>query len=189
MLISPQEWLEILNFQGGEMYPDIGYRGTISGVIADLNSDYQVDLSSTSNIDRVKEVYLEDSDGDKFPYDNWIYNKEIQILELDPETSKSATRDLPDYVNYVIVWVGFLPEFTKTSEVLVLDPPKLVLFQKICIKEALFRILNDHSKLDRYRTLVGRTNEYALMAQIRDLTNEIEIKKRTLTDTKPIRTF
>ena len=189
VLISALEWMEILNFQSGEMYPDVGYRGTLEGAIADLNSDYQVDLSAVDNIDKVKEVYLVDSDGDKFPYDNWIYNKEVQLLELDPKSSKTATLDLPDYTNYFIAWIGFVPEFAKTASIIVLDPPKLVLLQKICIREALFRILNDHAKLDRYRTLVGRMNEYALMAEIRDLTNDIEIKKRNLTDTRPLRTF
>lgn len=189
IVLSAQEWLEILNFHSAELYPDIGYRGTESGNVADLDSEYQVDVSSISGLEDIKEVFLEDSDGDQFPYDNWIYNKELGFVDLDPETSKTPSLAISDYTKYHIVWQGFVPEFTKTSETISLDPPKLALLQKICQKEALRRILFDHAKLDRYRTLVSRMNEYALMAIIRDLTTEIELGKRKLADTHPVRSF
>lgn len=188
-IMSAQEWLEILNFQAGELYPEVGYRGTVTGNIADLATEYQVDLNSQTDLEDVKEVYLEDFSGDEFLYDNWIYNKERKLLDLDPESSKTQGMAVSNYLKYHIIWIGYVPELTNTGADIILSPPKLVLLQKICIKEALSRILNDHAKLDRYRTLVSRMNEYALLAMIRDLTTEIELKKRRLVDTHQVRSF
>lgn len=188
-VVSPQEWLEILNFQSGELYPEIGVRTTTSALISTLTSEYQVDLSALTNLEEVIEVFVDDASGNKFLYDNWIHEKEAQILDLDPESSKAPSRAIANYTNYHIIWAGYLPEFVKTSTTISLSPAKLVLFKKICTKEALYRILNDHAKLDRYRTLVGSMNEYALLAMVRDLSTEIEIKKRKLVDTHPVRSF
>ncbi len=188
-VISAETWLEILNFQAGELYPEIGYRGTTSGDISDLNAEYQLSLSGSSNLENVLEVELGDADGFKFPYDNWIYNKDSKVIDLQPRSSRDPVMGIGSYSTYHIYWVGFIPEVTNISTDIVIESPKLVILQKICIKEALSRILNDHAKLDRYRTLVSRMNEYALLAMIRDYTTEIEIKKRRLVDTHPLRTF
>lgn len=188
-VISADTWLSILNFQAGEMYPEIGYRGTITGNVGDLNDEYQLSLSAYTDLAEVLEVHLEDADGFKYPYDNWIYNSEIQLLDLEPSSSKTPSLVIGNYSKYHIVWAGFVPEIANTGTDIALSPPKLVVLQKICIKEALNRILNDHAKLDRYRTLVGRMNEYALLAMIRDLTTEIEIKKRRLVDTHAVRSY
>ena len=70
-----------------------------------------------------------------------------------------------------------------------MDKSKLALFRKICIREGLRRVLMDHTKLDRYRTLVGRANEYAILAIIRDMTAEIEMDKNKLSNSNAIKVF
>lgn len=188
MVIRPEEWLELLNFQSGELFPEIGYRGKLT---VDVPTTDRVDLSGTTykNLYTVKEVYLQDSDGKNFLYDNWIYDRELEELNLNPVTSKVSDMSPGDYKKVVIIWQGYLPTFTKITEEIDLPNPKLVLLEKVCIKEALRRILFDHAKLDRYRVLVSRMNEYALMAIIRDLSTEIEISKRRLVDTHEIRSY
>ena len=191
MVILPEEWRDILNFQAGELFPEIGYRGSSTVDAPSDSSGYQIDLSGETyaNLEDIKEVYLQDSTGKKYPYEDWIFNKEIKLLELDPSTSKTKGIDPADYEKVIIVWQGFMPTLAKDSESISLSPAKLALLKKICIKEAMRRVLLDHTKLDRYRTLVGRTNEYALLAMIRDLTTEIELGKRRLADTHQVKTF
>lgn len=184
--------MDILNFEGGELFPEIGYTGNSTGTITALyaaSTQYQLDLSAVTGIQGVKEVYLVDSDSNKIPYNSWIWNQDSLILELDPNTSKPKTMAIASYTSYYVVYFTTLPTFTKTDATISLNTAKLSLFKKICLKEALGRILNDHAKLDRYRTQVGRMNEYALMAMRRDLTTEIELSKRKLVDTHPTRSF
>lgn len=183
---SPEDWLEIINFQGGELFPEIGYRGKVT---LDIPSSNRIDLSSYESLYSVKEVYLQDSNGKNFPYDNWIFNRELKELDLNPTSSKTSGMSPSDYKKVVIIWYGYLPTFTKFTDNIDLPPPKLVLFKKVCIREALKRILFDHAKLDRYRVLVSRMNEYALMAAIDRLSTDIEITKRKLTDTHEVRSF
>ncbi|MCK4307100.1 hypothetical protein KAW50_02610 [candidate division WOR-3 bacterium] len=190
-VISAQEWIEILNFQAGELYPEITYRGTITGTITSLGTSYQLDLSGSEydNLEQIKEIYLVDSNGFKYPYTNWVFEKDIKLLFFDPETDSSSTISLTSYTSYIVVWMGYIPEIDETQDTIDLDLPKLTVFKKICIREALKRILYDHAKLDRYRTLVTRMNEYALMGILRDLTAEIELGKRKLADSRRVISF
>lgn len=191
LVIDAESWKEILNFQAGELFPEIGYRGSATVSAPTNEAEYQVDLSGATyvNLEEVIQVYLVDSEGKKKLYEHWIYNKEIQMLDLKPESSKIMDMDAADYSQVLIVWQGFMGTIAKDRDDVNLNPSKMALLKKICIKEAMRRILLDHAKLDRYRTLVGRTNEYALLAMIRDLTTEIEIGKRRLTDTHLVKTF
>jgi len=191
IVMTPEEWTDILNFQAGELFPEIGYKGTSEFDPPSGGSGYQIDFSTVTyaNLEDVKEVYLKDSNGNKLPYDNWIFDKKLKLLDLNPSTSKPSLMDPADYSKVIVIWQGFLPTVGKYSEDIDLSPAKIALLKKICIKEAMRRILLDHTKLDRYRTLVGRTNEYALLAMIRDLTTEIELSKRRLVDTHSVRTF
>ena len=191
IVMPPEEWKEILNFQAGELFPEIGYKGTFEIAAPTTESEYQIDLSGSTYVDLedIKEVYLKSSNGLKHFYDNWTFDKRLKLLDLNPSTSKESLMDPASYSNIVIIWQGFLPTVGKYSEAIELSPAKIALLKKICIKEAIRRILLDHTKLDRYRTLVGRTNEYALLAMIRDLTTEIEISKRRLVDTHSVKTF
>ena len=188
VLINGQEWLEILNFQSGELFPEIAYEQTVTEKISDLGTEYQLDLSSYT-FEQVKEVFVEDNNGNKYPYDNWVYWSSQQILDLDPETSRTPSISIGSYKNVMVILQGPLPEYTRTSTTINLSLPKLNILKKVCVREALLRTLNDHAKLDRYRILTGRMNEYALMAMIRDLTTTIELEKRKLTDTKQVFAF
>ena len=188
VLINGQEWLEILNFQSGELFPEIAYEQTVTEKISDLGTEYQLDLSSYT-FEQVKEVFVEDNNGNKYPYDNWVYWSSQQILDLDPETSRTPSISIGSYKNVMVILQGPLPEDTRTSTTINLSLPKLNILKKVCVREALLRTLNDHAKLDRYRILTGRMNEYALMAMIRDLTTTIELEKRKLTDTKQVFAF
>lgn len=191
LVISVEDWRDILNFQAGELFPEIGIRGSAEINAPTDAASYQIDLSGSTykDLEEVKQVFLKDTAGKQFLYENWIYNREIQLLDLNPQSSKIPEKDPADYDKVIVVWQGYMPEVSKDTDVVDLKPPKLALLKKICIKEAMRRILLDHTKLDRYRTLVGRTNEYALLAMIRDLTTEIEIGKRRLVDTHSVRTF
>jgi len=189
--MKPDDWLEIINFQGGELFPEIGFRGSLSKTVVSLGTTYQVDLSESiySSIAGIKEVWVEDSDGKKTIFDNWIWNKELRFLDLDPQTSQAATISISSYSTVYIVWFGFLPTYTKYDEDVELSSAELILFQNVCKKEALNRILYDHVKLDRYRTLVGRSNEYSIMSMISNLEVTIESRKRKLVDTHQVRTY
>ena len=192
LVVEATEWKDILNFQAGELFPEIGYKSSSEFDAPTTGSEYQIDLSGDSyvNLEDVKEVYVEDSNGIKYPYDNWTYDKKLKFLDLNPSSSKIPDTDPAGYSKIIVVWQGFLPTLGQdTATNIELTPAKLALLKKICIKEAVRRILLDHTKLDRYRTLVGRTNEYALLAMIRDLTTEIELSKRRLVDTHAVRTF
>ena len=189
LVTKPEDWQDIINFGGGELFPEIGFRGTITKTIASLGTVYQVDLSSYTSISGIKEVWVEDSDGKKSIFDNWVYNKELNFINLEPDSSKTATRTIAYYSNIYIVWFGFFPTYTKYSDTVELNPAEQVLLRNVCQREALSRILFDQTKLDRYRTLVGRTNEYSIMRMISNLEVTIEMKKRRLVDTHEVRTF
>jgi hypothetical protein len=186
-----QDWLDILNSQSSELYPEIGYMGTKTDTIANLyaaNNEYQLDLSTIIGIKGVKEVFLIEN-SKSYPYANWIYHEDRKMLEMMPATSKIQEKYPGDYTSYSVIYFTLVPEFTQTGTTIALDNDQIAILQKVCIKEAVSRILNDHIKLDRYRTLIGRMNEYALMAMKRDLTTEIEITKRKLVNTHPVRAF
>jgi len=191
IVITVEEWKDILNFQAAELFPEIGYRGKAEFNVPTQASEYQIDLSGTTyaNLEDVKEVFLRDANNVVSPYHDWVFNKELKLLDLNPETSKIKEKDPADYSKVIICWQGFMGTIAKDSDLIELSAAKIALLKKICIKEAVRRILLDHTKLDRYRTLVSRTNEYALLAMIRDLTTEIELGKRRLSDTHAVRTF
>jgi len=188
-VITAMDWLDILNFQSGELYPEIGYRGQVEFNAPTSAAEYQIDLSSFSNLEAVKEVYVKDTEGKEFLYDNWIFDKELKLLDLKPHASKLQTIDPAEYEKVIVIWFGYFPIATTLTAKIDLTPPKIILLEKVCIREALRRILFDHAKLDRYRILVGRMNEYALMAMIRDYTTEIELTKRRLVDTHSVKSF
>jgi len=191
LVITPEEWKDILNFQAGELFPEIGYEGSATLTVPTDDASYQKDLSGTAyaNLSDVKQVYLVDSNGKQTPYEDWIFDKGSKVLDLNPSSSRQIDLDPAEYDSINIVWQGFMPTIAKDEDAIDLTPPKMALLKKICTKEAIRRILLDHTKLDRYRTLTGRTNEYALLAMIRDFTTEIEIAKRRLIDTNLVKTF
>ena len=191
LVVSPEEWKDILNFQMGELFPEIGYNQTSTFNVSTISQNLQIDLSGVvfQDLEDVRDVYLEDYDGKRTPYDNWVYFKDIKSLDLDPASSKMPDISPLDFEKVIVCWEGFVPEQTALSNILSLTPAHLALLKKICLREAIRRVLLDHTKLDRYRTLVTRANEYVLLATIRDYTTEIELAKRRLVTTHKVRTF
>lgn len=187
VVISAEEWLDILNFQGAEMSPEVGCRH-VSEV--DWTGKYQISLDTENfkGVENILEVFLQDEGDQLYKYDNWVYHRDLKMLDLSPSTSGSSV-DPASYKKIKIVWWSPLPTFKSYRDELNLSPIQLPLLLKVCVREALRRILNDHAKLDRYRTLVGRMSEYSLMAMIRDLTTEIEMAKRKYRNTLPLETF
>jgi len=191
-VFSSQEWFEILKFQVAELYPEIGFTGTKEDTIDNLyaqSDEYQLDLSSIDNLEDVKEVFLLDSDGNQESYDNWIFDKDTKILDLDPSTSKIPDKSLQSYSSYKVVYILSRPEIASLQSNIELSPAKLNILKDICVRAALEALLNDNTKLDRYRVLVGRMNEYALMAWIDRLSTQIELYKRKLVDTHPVKSY
>lgn len=194
------DWLDIINDNGGELSPDVLFDHSTEIAYSTLDSaTLEVDMSSTTTyegLQEVKSIYLEDANDKQWPYDNWTFNKDTKILYLDPESEVGNTRALlsttvfpsDTYDTIVINWQGDIPD-TAGDGSIDLDKPELALFRKICIREGIRRTLLDHTKLDRYRTLVGRANEYTLLATIRDMTGEIELDKAKLTNTNTVKTF
>jgi hypothetical protein len=196
MVIPAEEWVQILNSQASELAPEVLFEhvATINWETApNLNkTSYEIDLSDTTNyegIDRVKKVYLVDSNSERFEYDNWVFDKAAKILRLDPATYASPDRfPSGNYPNIAITWLGYIPVIQGDDSIEV-SRGHIGLLKKVCLREALNRILMDHTKLDRYRTLVGRMNEYVLIAMARDLGTEVAASKGKLSNSNSVRTF
>lgn len=190
MATSVDEWKEILNAQAAEIFPEIGYRGSTTVTIdSTLRKTWQINLISETNLEGIVEVFAEDEDGKLWPYEDWVFLKEKKILDLYPETYKTGRKDLSQYKELYIIWKGFMPTIAKDSDAIDLNAAKISLLKDVCVKEALRRSLFDMTKLDRYRTQVGRMNEYQLLAVIRDLERKIELQKRRLVDTHEVTSF
>ena len=192
VVITNQDWLQIMSSQAGEMFPEIATESTTDITYSTLTTTYQVDMSGSgySGIQAVKSVYMINSDGRLVPFTNWVYHDEVKVLDLNPESSSEFNTYFSDvsYQTVRIVWLKIMDDFTENATVN-LDGSELDIFRKICVKEAINRILMDHFKLDRYRTLVGRSNEYVMMAQARSLAMEIEMRKSKITRSNKIRSF
>lgn len=190
LAVTIDEWKDILNAQAAEIFPEIGYRGSTTVTIdTTLKKTWQVDLSSETNLEEVLEVLAEDKDSKLWPYTDWVYLKEKKRLELYPKTYKEDRLDLTEFEKLYVIWKGFMPTIAKDADTIDLNPAKISLLRKICVKEALRRALFDMSKLDRYRTQVGRMNTYEMLALVRDLTAEIELQKRKLVDSHRVESF
>lgn len=196
---SAVEWIEVINTSGGELSPDIlfEYSTTIdySTLDATVNEVDMSDGSTYEGLYKIKTVYLENSDGKSYIYNNWSYDRDTKILSLMPRDDSNYVdnivgdvRPSGSYPTIKINWLGDIPD-TAGDGSIALPKPRLALFRKVCIREGLRRILMDHTKLDRYRTLVGRTNEFSLLATIRDLTAEIELEKTKLTNSNTVKVF
>lgn len=193
------DWIEIINSNGSELSPEILFENTSTIQFSTLDSTTQdVDMSSATDYEglyKIKTVYLEDSNGKRFIYNNWSFDKSENILSLLPrddasyiDTIVGDVRPSGSYPTIIINWMGDIPD-TRGDGSINLSKPRLTLFRKVCVREGLRRILMDHMKLDRYRTLVGRANEYSLLAIIRDMTSEIELDKSKLTNSNSVKVF
>lgn len=189
-VFKPQEWIDLINFQTAELFPEIAVETTYE-ISSSTVTNYIIDFSSStySNLDNIKSVYLRNTDGKRIPYDNWIFSKTLSQLNLNPLSKKASDYDPSDYDTIIVVAHEKVPTIVDDSTEINLTTGQLNVLKRICIKEALTRVLLDQTKLDRYRTLVGRTNEYALLGIIRDLTLQIERDKSKLINTNPVRSF
>jgi hypothetical protein len=142
-----------------------------------------------TGVESIKDVYLIDSNGKEWPYDNFVYDRIKKTIDLDPQTNKD--QDLypgEEYPSVKVNWLSRLGTVTMSS-IVTLGRAEVSLLKKICIKEGLSKILLDHTKLDRYRTLVSRSNEGVLLAIITNFTNEIELAKKKLNNINSVRSF
>ena len=188
-VFSVAEWFNILSFQIGELFPEIAITDSTTGDLSSIEDNYQLDLSSISNIHDIKRVTLTDSDGNDAPYSNWVYNSDTKVLDLDPTTSKAPDKSISAYSTYEVVYFLESPTLSNTESDIDLSAARLNVLKDICVRAALEQILNDHIKLDRYRTYVGKMNEYALMAWFDRLSTQIELYKRKLANTHPVRAY
>jgi hypothetical protein len=190
IVTSNMDWLSIINREGAELFPEITIKKTITVAFSSINSTtLELDMSSYTGIRDVEKVDAVDSDGKSYYFDNWIYDENRKILLLNPDSNIDPTLILSSsYPNIKITYKCSWVDVNGLS-VVDLETEHQGLFRKICIKAAINGVLYDHTKLDRYRTLVGRANEFTLLAIIRDLTAEIELKKSKLTNKNIIRTF
>ncbi len=199
VVIKAVDWLEIINSNGSELSPEVLFEYTASVAYSDIDSTTnEVDMSSSTDypgLSSIKSVYLKDNDDKAFVYHNWTFDRNTQILYLMPRDDDvyvdevtGAPRPSSTYSTIVINWLGELPDIIGTSSI-TMTKPRITLFRKICVREGSRRVLMDHIKLDRYRTLVGRANEYTLLAILRDMTAEIELDKGKLTNSNTVKVF
>ncbi len=199
VVIKAVDWLEIINSNGSELSPEVLFEYTASVDYSDLDSTVnEVDMSSSTDypgLSSIKSVYLKDTNDKSFIYHNWTFDRDTQILYLMPRDDDvyvdditGAPRPSNTYSTIVINWLGELPDIIGTSSI-TMTKPRITLFRKICVREGSRRVLMDHIKLDRYRTLVGRANEYTLLAILRDMTAEIELDKGKLTNSNTVKVF
>lgn len=195
MITSETEWLDVINTEGDNLYPDVlldntaAFTWNTSNEINETN--YTIDLSGATytEVESIKDVYLVDSNSKAWPYDNFVYDRITKKIDLDPQTNKD--QDIfpgEDYPTIKVNWQSRLGTITFASTVN-LGRAETSLLKKICIKEGLQKILLDHTKLDRYRTLVSRSNEGVLLAIINSYNLEIDLAKRKLNNINSVRSF
>lgn len=195
MITSDTEWLDVLNTEGDNLYPDVLLENTATftwATSAEINkTNYTIDLSGTTytGVESIKDVYLVDSNSKEWAYDNFVYDNITKKIDLNPQTNKD--QDIfpgEDYPTIKVNWQSRLGTITFASTVN-LGRAETSLLKKICIKEGLQKILLDHTKLDRYRTLVSRSNEGVLLAIINSYNLEIDLAKRKLNNINSVRSF
>lgn len=195
LIVSETEILDVLNTEGDNLYPDVLLESTATftwNTSTEINeTNYTIDLSGTTytGVESVKDIYLVDSNGKEWPYDNYVYDRITKKIDLDPQTNKD--QDISpgeDYPTIKVNWQSRLGTITMATTVN-LGKAETSLLKKICIKEGLQKILLDHTKLDRYRTLVSRSNEGVLLAIINSYNLEIDLAKRKLNNINSVRSF
>lgn len=181
-----QEWLEILNAQVNELFPDIAIINDFTVEITSTSYTPQVDLSDCENITGIKAVYAIDKDGNKKLFGNWSYDRDIKLLVLNNDLSDVSVSN-GDSIQ--VVWLGEMTEKTGYDEEITLNNAQIQLLKKACLKEVLGRLLMDRMKLDRYKTLTGSANEYVLMAMQKTYSEEVEFAKRRKNNTLRVRSI
>jgi len=189
------DWLDTLNAEGDNLFPDVFIKNSTtltwdsSSEIDETN--YAIDLSGTTytGIESIKDIYLIDTGGKSWSYDNFIYDNITKTINMAPSSYKAQSLSpCSSYPSIEINWLSRIGTLTFASDIS-LGTAELSLLKKICIKETMQTILLDHTKLDRYRTLTARSNEGVLLAIITNFNNEIREAKAKLTNNNSIRSF
>lgn len=197
IVVKQIEWLEILNAQISELFPDIAIMHNSIVSLATMNPALMfIDMSELNedgtekypNLIGIKNIYLIDSDGAKRPFSNWSYDTDIKLLKLNISPREDdEIASVSDSLQ--IVWYGEMEQKTSYAQEIEMNNAQTQLLKKACLKEMISRVLLDKTKLDRYRTLVGSANEYVLIAMQKTLTDEVEFSKRKRNNTLPVRSF
>lgn len=193
------DWLAIINSNGSELAPEILFEHQASVNYTDIDSTKnEIDMSSATayeGLAKIKSVFFKDSNNKQIEYTNWTFDKDNAVLYLLPTNNDNYVDDVTSSIrpssSYPIILINWLGEFPDTAGdgSITMSKSRIALFRKVCIREGTRRVLLDHTKLDRYRTLIGRANEYTLLAIIRDMTAEIELEKSKLTNSNTIKVF
>jgi len=197
IVVKQIEWLEILNTQISELFPDIAilHNSTISLATMDPALMY-IDMSELNedltekypNLIGIKNLYLVRSDDSKVPFSNWSFDSDIKLLKLNVSSrDDEEIASIDDSIQ--VVWYGEMELKTTYDQDIELNNAQTQLLKKACLKEMISRVLLDKTKLDRYKTLVGSANEYVLIALQKTLNDEVEFSKRKRNNTLPVRSF
>lgn len=196
IVVKQIEWLEILNSQINDLFPDIAiiHNVTVLGSTLD-SSTMQIDMSALDpstglplypNVIGIKNLYKVDADGVKTIFTNWTFDRDISLLKLNTNSTEDT---IATSESIQIVWFGEMSTKTSYADTIELNNSQTQLLKKACMKEVLSRILMDRMKLDRYKTLVGSANEYVLMAMQKTFSDEVDFAKRRKNNTNPVRSF
>ena len=193
-ILKESEWKDLISFEVLDLLPEIKVKKVTE---VSMNDEYQCDLSDFSNIEDVKDVLLEDSDGKIVTYNFWVYNPEKKLLDLKPESYVSSVKTGLEPVDYdpacfekiYVVWTKLQDKIEGTKEELEIPRKYLSLLKKMCQKAALERILMDRLKLPRYQTMLGSSSNIEIARTIKQLETEIFYQKSKLQDQGEIRTF
>ncbi|MCK9319921.1 hypothetical protein [Methanoculleus sp.] len=196
IVVRQIDWLDILNSQINDLFPDIAILHNTTIAVSTLNSStMQIDMSAVDpltllplypNITGIKNIYKIDSDGATTMFTNWTFDKDISLLKLN---TKDTDETVGSGESIKIVWFGEMSTKTSYVELIELNNAQTQLLKKACLKEVITRILMDRMKLDRYKTLVGNANEYVLMALQKTFSDEVDFAKRRKNNTNPVRSF
>ena len=196
IVVKQIEWLEILNVQINELFPDIAIIHNVTVLGSTLDSKtMQIDMAAIDpstglplypNVIGIKNLYKIDSDGVKTIFTNWTFDRDISLLKLNTRVEDES---ISTSESIQVVWFGEMSTKTSYADVIELNNSQTQLLKKSCMKEVIGRILMDRMKLDRYKTLVGSANEYVLMAMQKTFSDEVDFAKRRKNNTNPVRSF
>ena len=178
VVIPPLEWMEIFAWEIQNLYPDVYYSSTKEIDPTTLTDSYVVDLSSETGLRTISDILFELEAGNQIPYDTWYFDAATKKLYLSPLTFKKEILDARSAKKILINWKGIHPAITNLGQTVSLNFEGIELLQSAAKKEVLKRIMFDSVKLDRYRTLIGDVNIYALLALERQVNLEMELQKR-----------
>jgi len=182
IVFDAPEWRAIISQTLPDISSDIAHKK--SSEIVMNKTTYQVDLSGTAYDELIKVlgILLEDSNGKFIPYDYWTYYETKRFLDLSPPRIDAPLYDPANFPKICMEWAAYSTTDLGDDSIIELSLKAIPLLRKMCIKEAINRVMMDRAKLDRYRSFAGEVNEYWLMQLSNNLTREIERDKLLLSN-------